>query len=81
MKDKVEVIGIACGDRESTLRNVIEKHGIKWNNYLEKDQISFQYGIKGYPTKILIGPDGKVRFRYDGEHPDFYKEVVQYLKE
>lgn len=72
-------MGIACGDRESALRKVINEHGVKWDNYFEKDKISAKYGVTGYPTKILIGQDGKVLFRYDGEHPDFYKEVVKYL--
>lgn len=72
-------MGIACGDRESALRKVINEHGIKWDNYFEKDKISSKYGVTGYPTKILIGPDGKVLFRYDGEHPDFYKEILNYL--
>lgn len=78
--DKVEIVGIACNDRESILRETIEKNGIKWKNYMEEDDLSFKYGITGYPTKILIDPDGKILLRYDGEGPTFYKEVQKYLK-
>lgn len=76
----MEIVGIACNDRESILRETIEKNGIKWKNYMEEDDLSFKYGITGYPTKILVGPDGKILYRCSGEDPNFYKEILQYLK-
>lgn len=79
-KDKVEIIGIACNDREPALKKVIKDNNIQWNNFLETNDLSFQYGITGFPTKILIDPNGKVIFKYEGEHEDFYKEMFPYIK-
>ncbi|MCI7359789.1 MAG: thioredoxin, partial [Prevotella sp.] len=31
-----------------------------------------KYGIRGFPTKILVGPDGKIVKTVVGEDPEFY---------
>lgn len=80
MKDKLTVVGIACNDSELALRKAIKDFDVKWTNYFEDDKLSSQYGVTGYPAKFLISPEGKIVFRYDGEHEDFYKEILNYIK-
>lgn len=77
--EKVTIIGIACSDKESALKKVIQEHNIQWDNFMDTDKLSFKYGISGYPTKILLNPEGKVVFRYEGEHENFYKKILDYL--
>ena len=31
------------------------------------------YGVRGFPTKILVGPDGKIVRTVVGEDPAFYQ--------
>lgn len=33
------------------------------------------YGVQGYPTKIIINPEGRIHKIFSGEGPDFYKEL------
>lgn len=79
-KDKLEFVGIGCNDTEEAFKKTIENYGVKWKNYIAKDNITVKYGVTGYPTKILVDPDGKIVLRYDGEDPKFYEEVVKFLK-
>jgi hypothetical protein len=30
------------------------------------------YGVQGFPTKIIVGPDGKIVKTIVGEDPEFY---------
>ena len=41
---------------------------------LDKNAIVL-YGVQGYPTKIIIDPDGRIHKVFAGEGPDFYKEL------
>lgn len=77
--EKVTIVGIACNDEESALKKIIQEHNIQWDNFMDTDKLSFKYGINGYPTKILLNPEGKIVLRYEGEHEDFYKKTLDYL--
>ncbi len=77
-KDKLRLVGIVSRDTEKTLSKVIKDNNIIWENYFAKDIItqkntSFEYGVTGYPHKVLISKEGEVVFTYSGSHPDFLK--------
>jgi hypothetical protein len=38
------------------------------------------YGIQGFPTKIIIGPDGKIVKTMVGEDPAFYTLLDELFK-
>ena len=40
-------------------------------------KVLLNYGIQGFPTKIIVGPDGKIVKTFVGEDQSFY----QYLDE
>lgn len=73
-KGKFEILGIDCGDTEQKWRDAVVKHDLKWKHvYNPKDgKITEEYGITGFPTKILVGPDGKIVKTVVGEDPSFY---------
>ena len=39
------------------------------------EDISVEYAVSGYPTKVIIGPDGLIIGKYAGEGPDFYEAL------
>lgn len=81
-RDKIEFVGIDCRDSEEAWREGVKKHGLPWTNlYNGHDQkIVVEYGIQGYPTKIIVGPDGKVVEAFLGEDPAMYEKLDEMFK-
>lgn len=73
-KGKFEILGVDCNDREEKWRKVVKDHALPWLHvYNTHDsKILEKYGVRGFPTKILVGPDGKIVKTYVGEDPAFY---------
>ncbi|MDP2890613.1 MAG: hypothetical protein Q8P34_16825 [Bacteroidota bacterium] len=71
-----EFVSIACRYSESRWKAAIEKYRMNWVNLLNEDEkLPTTYGIEGYPTKIIINPEGVIAGKYLGEATDFYKKV------
>lgn len=79
---KVEVLGIAKDNREGWL-SVIKEKKLNWIQLLngkgEEDFVS-KFNITGYPTKLLISPDGVILYRESGESEAFYKKIEDLIK-
>jgi len=67
------ILGIA--EENSTNRDAwlkaIREDGLPWTQIMNdegksRSDVVSLYGIKGFPTKILIGPDGKILLRVEG---------------
>lgn len=74
--------GIACNDTEAAVRAAIITYGIKGLQILNgkgASDISSLYSIEGYPTKIIIDPEGKLIYRAVGENSSFYKKLDELL--
>jgi len=82
-KDKIEIIGIACNDTEDNWKKSVKANKLDWLHVInEKDidkDVSFIYGIQGYPTKIILDKDRKIIARFAGESDDFYKKLDDLL--
>ncbi len=62
-RDKLEVIGIACHDTKEKWHAAVQRHKLPWLHVLNgerTDDVATLYGVQGYPTYVLIAPDGKV---------------------
>lgn len=73
-KDKVEFVGIACRDSEEKWKSATAKYELPWISVLnpaEGDLVKV-YEIQGYPTKIVIDPQGRIVKVFLGEDPAFY---------
>ena len=83
-KDKMEILGIDCRDTEVKWRAAVEKYELPWlhvrcsNEYLPT--LGLQYNIEGFPTKILIDPQGKITKVVVGEDPEFYTYLEELFK-
>lgn len=80
---KIEIVGIACNDKEDTWRNAIEKYELDWihlfnDGDIEKD-VSLKYGVEAYPTKIILNSDLEIIGKFEGEGEDFYKKLDELL--
>lgn len=73
-KGKFEIVGIDCNDTQEKWKAAVEKHQLPWLHvYNSKDDnVNVAYAIEGYPTKILIDPQGKINKVIVGEDPAFY---------
>ncbi len=73
-KDNIEILGIDCNDTEAKWRDAVKKHELPWLHvYNPNDsKVLDDYGIQGFPTKIVVGPDGKIVKTVVGEDPSFY---------
>lgn len=78
-KNNVNFIGIACNDKEDKWKNAVKKYDLKWKNLINNDDInkdvSVIYGIKGYPTKIIINSNRIIEGVFNGEGSDFYDKL------
>ena len=73
---KFEIIGVDCGDKTVKWKHWVDslKDDMPWKHVImgRKLQVQQEYRIKGYPTKILIDPYGKIVKSFVGEDPRFY---------
>ena len=74
-KGKFQILGVDCNDTQEKWKAAVQKHELPWLHiYCPRDnrQLMDAYGIQGFPTKILIDPQGKIVKTVVGEDPAFY---------
>lgn len=80
-KAKLEILGIDCNDPVDRWKNAVAKHQLPWLNVRadEGSDIFTKYAIQGFPTKIILSPEGKVVKAFVGEDPQMYKFIDELL--
>ena len=78
----MEIVGVCCGDTEEKWRAGVAEHELPWTNLFNGDgtEITNVYAISGYPTKVLIDPDGKIVDVFVGESPALYEKLDELFK-
>lgn len=81
-KDKIEFVGIDCRDTEEEWREGVKKHELTWVNLYNGEDVGIvmAYGVQGYPTKIIIDPEGKVVQAFMGESRELYDKLDEMFK-
>lgn len=81
-KDRMEILGIDCRDTEEKWKEAVKKHELPWLHVrnAEESDVTVLYGIEGYPTKIVIDPQGKIAKVVVGEDPAFYEYLDKLFK-
>jgi thiol-disulfide isomerase/thioredoxin len=81
-KGKFEILGIDCNDSEAKWKAAVEKYELPWLHvYNTRDsKVLEQYDIQGFPTKIIIDPDGRIVKVIVGEDPAFYTLLDELFK-
>ena len=74
---KFEILGIDCSDTEEAWKAAVKEHAMPWLHvYNPKDsELLTQFGIQGFPTKIILDGEGKIVKTIVGESPDFYDKL------
>lgn len=84
--DKAEFIGIDCGDSREKWLNALAKYELPWVNLYNDTESNIEnrpdqsYSIQGYPTKVIISPEGKIVKIVTGEDPQFYSDLDNLIK-
>ncbi|MCD8310712.1 MAG: AhpC/TSA family protein [Prevotellaceae bacterium] len=81
-KDKMEILSIACRDSEEQWKAAVEKYELPWLHVINADDndVSALYAIQGYPTKVIVDPEGKIAHVVVGEDPAFYQYLDSLFK-
>lgn len=82
--DKLEVLGVDCGDTEEAWRDAVKKYSLPWLNVYNPGKsgtVLEQYAVQGFPTKVLVNPEGKIADLVVGEDPSFFTRLASLLGE
>lgn len=79
---KFEILGVDCNDSEKAWKDAVAKHELPWLHvYNPRDsKVLEDYNIQGFPTKIIIDPEGNLNKIIVGEDPAFYEYLDEILK-
>lgn len=80
---KFEILGVDCNDTEEKWKEAVKTNGLSWKHvYCPRGnkEIITSYAIQGYPTKIVIDPEGKIVKTIVGEDPAFYTFLDELFK-
>ncbi len=75
--DKLAVLGINSGDTQERMQKFLDEKGYTWQqirstNEINDDNFVTRFNVQGFPTKLIIDPEGKIVKRYsDGEQGAF----------
>lgn len=74
---KFEIVGVDCNDTEAKWKAAVEKYQLPWMHVINTkyDKVTLEYAIMGYPTKIIIDPQGRIFKVFQGESEEFYKTL------
>ncbi len=83
-RNKIEFVGIAYNDKRPDWEAYIKAEKLDWiqlfnDKKLEKH--TNRYYINIYPTKILLGKDGKILKIFEGEKKEFYEFIDALMSE
>ena len=82
-KGKFEILGIDCGDTQDKWKEAVKKNELPWLhvfNPQDEGDITSTYAIQGYPTKIVVDPQGKIAKVVVGEDSAFYTYLDELFK-
>lgn len=83
-KDKgLEVIGVDNRDTLEKWKAGVEKYQLPWVNVYnpgnDESGVLAAYGVQGFPTKVIVNPEGKIVDITVGEDPEFFTKLDAFL--
>lgn len=79
--DRLVVVGVDCQDTEDKWRDAVKKYHLPWLQVYnpKTSSVLSDYKLQGFPTMVLIDPDGRIMKVLVGENPDFYNDFDSIL--
>jgi thiol-disulfide isomerase/thioredoxin len=82
--DKLQILSISNDKTVDGWKSVINQKQMDWPNILigpgEKNYVN-KFNVQGFPTKILVSPDGIILYRESGENEDFYEKLEKLISQ
>ena len=81
--DKLTVVSVDCNDTEARWRKAVENIGyMTWTQVYNPRSVSIDgtYQVDGFPTFIIIDPEGKIIAKLEGEGEYIVAEVGKLLE-
>ena len=84
--DKMEILGVDCNDTVEKWKAAVKEYELPWLHvYWDKDDENGDnplalYGVRGFPTKVVVDPEGNLAKVIVGEDPSFYDYLDEVLK-
>ncbi|WP_160366877.1 TlpA family protein disulfide reductase [Sphingobacteruim zhuxiongii] len=80
-KNEIVLVGIACNERDDAWKRIVNKENMNWHQLLNStnQDVSVLYGIKAFPTKVVIDKDYKILKTYVGSGETFFNEMAALL--
>ena len=83
--DRLEIVGISCGDQTDTWQSLVKELELPWRNLLAPspgahDGMVAGFPVPAYPTKVIIDPEGRLCDFTVGETEDFYSRLENMVK-
>lgn len=83
-KPELEVLGVACNDKPDAWEKALKKYELPWVNVYNPDtnggKILENYAVEGFPTKVIVSPEGKIKNITSGEDPTFFEILAKLIK-
>lgn len=83
-KPELEVIGVACNDKPEAWEKALTKYELPWVNVYNPEvnggKIVEEYAVEGFPTKVIVSPEGKIMNITSGEDPAFFEILAKLIK-
>lgn len=81
-KDNKDVVFLAIAlDQRSELKSFLKKTPFDYNIVDGGKPLAHKYGIKGYPTHVIVGKDGLIKFSTTGFGPGTVHSIEKTIKE
>ena len=85
-KSKIEILGVNHNDTFDRWRAAVNGNGLTWINVhnpeanTDDNDPVVLYGVTGFPTKVVVDPDGKIFDISVGYKEDYYSELLKKIK-
>ncbi len=74
----VEIIGVTVhsGSREE-VADFLEGYDVQYTVVVADDELAYRFDVIGFPTYLLVGPDGAIYKRYVGDLPGLTDRITR----
>lgn len=80
-QDKLVIVGLVCDDSREKVNKIIEKYNVSWTQlYDDENKFPKTYGLKTFPTKVLIDDKGLVVKKIEGASEQVIAELRELLE-
>lgn len=78
---QLEIIGIDCRESKEDWKAGVEKYQLPWINVYnpEGSELTNEYAVPGFPTKVIVNPEGKISNITVGHDPAFFEVLAKLL--